>query len=59
MARAPAGVRATEEKGALAEPPARPQGPRLPLLRVVESSLCLLVMVLIAATLIVRRSVKT
>jgi hypothetical protein len=55
MVKAPAGVRATEEKDALAEPPARPQGPRLRLLRVVEASLCLLLMVLIAATLIVRR----
>ena len=58
MARAPAGVRATEEKGALAEPPARPQEPRLTLLRVVEASLCLLVIALITATLIVRRSAK-
>jgi hypothetical protein len=55
MARAPAEVRPTEEKGALAGPPARPRPPRLTLLRVVEASLCLLVMVLIAATLIVRR----
>jgi hypothetical protein len=55
MARAPAEVRATEEKGALAGPPARPRSPRLTLLRVVEASLCLLVMVLIAATLMVRR----
>jgi hypothetical protein len=55
MARAPAGVRPTEEKGALAGPPARPGPPRLTLLRVVEASLCLLVMVLSAATLMVRR----
>ena len=58
MARAPAEVRPTEES-ALAELPARPQEPRLTLLRVVEASLCLLVMVLIAATLIVRRWAKT
>jgi hypothetical protein len=55
MARAPAEVRPTEEKGALAGPPARPRPTRLTLLRVVEASLCLLVMVLIAATLMVRR----
>ncbi|NIO72362.1 MAG: hypothetical protein GTN71_25900 [Anaerolineae bacterium] len=55
VVKAPAEVRPTEEKGALAELPARPQEPRLTLLRVVEASLCLLVMVLIAATLIVRR----
>jgi hypothetical protein len=55
MARAPAEVRPTEEKGALAGQPARPRPPRLTLLRVVEASLCLLVMVLSAATLIVRR----
>jgi hypothetical protein len=55
MARAPAEVRPTEEKGALAGQPARPRPPRLTLLRVVEASLCLLVMVLIAATLMVRR----
>jgi len=59
MARAPAGVRSTEEKGALAGPLARPQGPRLTPLRVVEASLCLLVMALIAATLIVRRRKET
>ena len=59
MARAPAEVRPTEEKGALAELPARPQAPRLTLLRVVEASLCLLVMVLIAVTLIVRRRNET
>jgi hypothetical protein len=55
MARAPAEIRPTEEKGALAGPPARPRPPRLTLLRVVETSLCLLVIVLMAATLIVRR----
>jgi hypothetical protein len=33
--------------------------PRLTLLRVIEASLCLLVIVLIAATLIVRRLAKT
>ena len=59
MARAPAEVRPTEEKGALAELLARPQEPRLTLLRVVEASLCLLVIALIAATLIVRRLAKT
>jgi hypothetical protein len=59
MARAPAEVRPTEEKGALAELPARPQEPRLTLLRVIEVSLCLLIMVLIAATVIVRRLAKT
>jgi hypothetical protein len=59
MARAPAEVRPTEEKGALVGQPARPRPPRLTLLRVVEVSLCLLVMVLIAATLIVRRRKKT
>jgi anti-sigma factor RsiW len=59
MARAPAGVRATEGKSALAEPPARPREPRLTLLRVVEVSLCLLVIILITATLIVRRRIKT
>ena len=59
MARAPAEVRPTEEKGALAGPLARPQGPRLTPLRVVEASLCLLVMALIAATLIVRRRKET
>jgi hypothetical protein len=59
VAKAPAGVHATEEKGALAEPSARPQAPGLTLLRVVEVSLCLLVVVLIAATLIVRRRIKT
>jgi len=58
MARAPAEVRPTEEKGALAGAPARPRPPRLTLLRVVEASLCLLVMVLIAATLMVRRRSK-
>lgn len=57
MARAPAGVRATEERGAL-ELTARPQEPRLTLLRVVEAALCLLVIALIAATLIVRRLAK-
>jgi hypothetical protein len=55
MARAPAEVRPTEEKGALAGQRARPRPPRLTLLRVVEVSLCLLVIVLMAATLIVRR----
>jgi hypothetical protein len=55
MARAPAEVRPTEEKGALAGQPARPRPPRLTWLRVVEVSLCLLVIVLIAATLMVRR----
>jgi len=59
MARAPAEVRPTEEEGALAGPPAGPRPPQLTLLRVVEVSLCLLVMVLIAATLIVRRRKKT
>lgn len=59
MAKAPTGIRPTEDKHALAEPPARPQPPRLTLLRVVEVSLCLLVIVLIAATLIVRRSTQT
>lgn len=59
MARAPAEVRPTEEKGALVGLPARPQAPRLTLLRVVEVSLCLLVIVLIAATLIVRRRSET
>jgi hypothetical protein len=59
MARAPAEVRPTEEKGALAGLPARPQPPQLTLLRVIEASLCLLVMVLIAATLIVRRRSAT
>jgi len=59
MARAPAEVYPTEEKGALVGPLARPQGPRLTLLRVVEASLCLLVMILIAATLIVRRRSDT
>jgi hypothetical protein len=59
MARAPAEGRPTEEKGALAGPPARPRGPRLTLLRVIEASLCLLLMVLIAATLIVRRRSET
>jgi len=59
MARAPAEVRATEEQGALAGPPARPRPTRLTLLRVVEVSLCLLVMVLMAATLMVRRRKKT
>ncbi len=53
MARAPAEVRPTEET-ALTERLARPQEPRLTLLRAVEASLCLLVMALIAATLIVR-----
>jgi hypothetical protein len=55
MARAPAEVRPTEERDALAGPPARLQEPRLTLLRVVEVSLCLLVIALIAATLFVRR----
>jgi hypothetical protein len=55
VVRAPAEVRPTEERDALAGPPARPQRPRLTLLRVIEVSLCLLVIVLIAATLIVRR----
>ncbi|HID62344.1 MAG TPA: hypothetical protein EYP49_06340 [Anaerolineae bacterium] len=55
VAKAPAEVRPTEEEGALARPPARPQGPRLTVLRVVEVSLCLLVMALITATLIVRQ----
>jgi len=59
MARAPAEVRPTEEEGALAGLPARPQPARLTLLRVVEASLCLLVMVLVAATLIVRRRRET
>jgi anti-sigma factor RsiW len=59
VARAPAEVRPTEEKGALTELPARPQVPRLTLLRVIEASLCLLVIILIAATLIVRRLAKT
>jgi hypothetical protein len=58
MARALAEVHPTEES-ALAELPARPREPRLTLLRAVEASLCLLVMVLIAATLIVRRRSKT
>lgn len=58
MARAPREVRPTEERGALAEPPVRPQEPRMTLLRVVEVSLCLLVIVLVAATLIVRRLAK-
>ena len=59
VARAPAEVRPAEERDALAEPPARPQEPRLTLLRVAEVSLCLLVIVLLAATLIVRRLAKT
>jgi hypothetical protein len=59
LVRAPTEARPTEEKGALAGRPARPQGPRLTLLRVVEASLCLLVMALLAATLIVRRRAKT
>jgi hypothetical protein len=59
MARAPAEVRPAEEEGALAGLPARPQPARLTLLRVVEASLCLLVMVLVAATLIVRRRRET
>jgi hypothetical protein len=58
VARAPAEVRLTEERDALAEPPARPQQPRLTLLRVFEVFLCLLLIVLIAATLIVRRSAR-
>ncbi|MFB0533559.1 MAG: zf-HC2 domain-containing protein [Anaerolineae bacterium] len=59
MARAPAEARPTGEEDAFAGLPTRPQEPRLTLLRVVEVSLCLLVMVLIAATLIVRRLAKT
>jgi len=59
LVRAPTEVRPTEEKGALTGRPARPQGPRLTLLRVVEASLCLLVIALLAATLIVRRRAKT
>ena len=59
VARAPAEVYPTEEKGTLAELPARPREPRLTLLRVIEASLCLLVIVLITATLIVRRLAKT
>lgn len=52
VAKAPAGVRPTEESVL----PGRPVSPRAPrLLRVVEASLCLLVMALLAATLIVRR----
>lgn len=58
MARAPAEVRPTEET-ALTERLARPQEPRLTLLRVVEASLCLLVMALIAATLIIRGRAET
>ena len=51
MAKAPAEIRPTEES-ILAGRPANPQVPRL--LRVVEASLCLLVMALVAATLILR-----
>ena len=59
MAKAPAEVRPTEGRDAFTEPSARPQGPRLTPLRVVEASLCLLVIFLIAATLIVRRRNET
>ncbi|TEU11281.1 MAG: hypothetical protein E3J21_24030 [Anaerolineales bacterium] len=59
MAKAPAEVRPTERRDAFAESPARPQRPQLTPLRVVEASLCLLVMLLIAATLIVRRCGET
>jgi hypothetical protein len=59
MAKAPAEVRPTERRDAFAEPPARPQRPQLTPLRVVEASLCLLVIFLIAATLIVRRRNET
>jgi hypothetical protein len=58
VARAPAEVRPTEES-ALPGRRARPQEPRPTLLRVVEASLCLLVIALLAATLIVRRRTKT
>jgi hypothetical protein len=59
VAKAPAEARPTEKRDAFTEPPARPQGPRLTPLRMVEASLCLLVIFLIAATLIVRRRKET
>jgi hypothetical protein len=58
MARAPSEARPTEKRHTLAEPPARPPRLLLTPLRVVEASLCLLVIILIAATLIVRQRSK-